>query len=100
MIIQGGNAPIVLTFNEDISKTREIYALLYTKDRELKSWKKSDLQVRSNEVTLPLTEAETAGFPEGKAFLEVKWLDLAFDVQHAKTMTLYVAQKQDKRLLT
>lgn len=74
LIPQGSNSPITLTFTDEVNPSA-FSAVLVAAGRIVKRWSAANVGAAGNIVILPLTETETAAFPEGKALLEVKWLD-------------------------
>jgi len=100
-IIQGDNHPITLTFNADMESVQKISVSLYGAYQKnlLKHWDKRDLQIHENVVDCPLTETETAAFPEGQVEVDVKWVDEDGDYQFAKTLTTSVAHRNDRGVI-
>lgn len=72
---QGGNAPIVLDFNTDISGVSEISVSLHNAYTELAHWDKPDMEISGSSVTLPVTEAASLRWQTGLATLSCKLLD-------------------------
>lgn len=76
MIIQGTNIPLVITFDEDVSSCEALVITLWRRDRvKLKQWNMSDVTIEADVVTLPISQEESAAWPEGYNMLEAKGLD-------------------------
>lgn len=108
MIIQGSNAPIILCFEEEFERVSDISVALI-KDNRLNGrpnivvhrWGLEDIELHEDERTAicPLTQEETLSFPEGKALLEVKWLDSDGDVWMGCTVKTEIGKRFDKTIL-
>lgn len=99
MLYQGGNSPIILTFDEPIDTT-ELSVALYTETGTLvKAWAPDEMTILGAQVTLQLTQEQSAAFPKGKVVLEAKWLDAAGTVQMAKPAELTVAKRFDRTVI-
>lgn len=98
-MIQGSNAPIILTFDEDASCFSDLSVLLSHGGRKLKHWTMAELQIDGNVVTAPLTQEETMGFLEGECTIEVKWLDSEGGTQFAEVVRDTIVGRRDKTLL-
>ena len=72
-IIQGGNSPITLEFDEPIDAV-QFEASLYG-FKEFKHWSITEVTIEGATVILPIEEAESLEFPSGKCELSVKLLD-------------------------
>lgn len=77
-IPQGSNTPIHLRFKENPAGFTYLTAGLYNDgfygdENALKTWAKSDMTINSNEVYLPLTQAETAALDAGEIGLLIKY---------------------------
>ena len=97
MIIQGTNLPLVVTFDADVSETAALVITLWRRNgTELKRWTKNDMQITEDTVELPLTEEETAAFPEGYNTLEAKGLDEYGQTIFWEAMPLLVEGRRDK----
>ena len=76
MIIQGTNIPLQITFDEDVSEINELVITLWRRNKvELKRWTKANMEIEEDTVILPITEEESASWPEGYNTLEAKGLD-------------------------
>lgn len=100
-IKQGSTAPIVLTFDTDVSTASAISILLHDKyARAIKRWSEAEIIITDERsILLPLTEAETMGFPSGRAWLTAKMLDSDGDVIFFGTIECDIAETADKRIL-
>ncbi len=96
MIIQGTNIPLVVTFDADVSEIPALLITLWHRGTELKRWIKTDVDINVDKVTLPLTEEETAAFPEGYATLMAKGLDEYGLTVFWEEMPVLVEARKDK----
>lgn len=101
MIIQGSNSPLVLTFESDMSNVTEFSAALIKANSNviLKRWLKSDIEIATVDVALPLTQKETFYFPAGTHTLEIKWVD-ENEIRFAEAISIEVVQRLDKERFT
>ena len=96
-IIQGTNKPITFVFANDVSFT-DIKVSLNSYTKELKHWNKNDLVIEGNIIQAPLTQEESLSFGQGKATLEVKWLDE--DVtEFSNIIPVQIEERKDKTIL-
>lgn len=103
MIIQGSNAPILLTFESSMDSITDFSAALVSrklvdKTSILKHWEKADIEVNETAVALPLTQEETMEFPSGVCSLEIKWVD-EDNVHFADVVNINVEHRADKTKL-
>lgn len=76
MIIQGTNIPLTITFDADLADIADIVVTMWRrKGVELKRWTKADMSIEGDTAILPITEEESASWPEGYNTLSVKGLD-------------------------
>lgn len=99
MIIQGSNVPITLLFDSPLIGAKKVEVTLTTGKRTLKHWCMEDLSVNGNIIICPLTEEETSQFPEGKVYIESKFLDSANITQFGQAVTDFVANRYDRKYL-
>lgn len=99
MIIQGTNAPIIVTFDADISDLPVLVISLWCREKtELKRWEKADMVIDGDTAALPLTEEETAAFPEGTITLEAKGLDENGQTVFWEQMPVLVEGRRDRAI--
>lgn len=98
MIIQGSNNPLTVTFDSDISEIPTLVATLWS-NTKLKEWTLTDMTVDGDTATMPLTEAETAAFPQGILALEVKGLDEDGNTVFWDEVPVRVVGRRDKTIL-
>lgn len=102
MIIQGGNTPIVIQFNEDMSGVAKFHAALYAGNADspnvIKTWNKANAVFDGAEVSLPISEAQSAAMPSGTAMLDVKWSENG-NIVFAETMKVVILARGDKDTL-
>ena len=105
MIIQGTNNPLIFTFSEPMTTISDIEISLYTEDKEnntqkeLKHWTLDDVEIDKTQVIAPLRQEETVTFPEGKCFIEVKWMNAFGKTEFAKVLTSTIAKRVDKTIM-
>lgn len=100
-INQGGNTPIILTFDADITAPKFEASLHHPSVDEIKHWSKDDIEVEGVVVQLPLTEEETLNFPSGHGFiLSVKLLDEDGDVIFYDDEPVEISFRSDKTPMT
>lgn len=105
MIIQGTNNPLIFTFSEPMTTISDIEISLYTEDKETntqkewKHWTKDDVEIEETKITAPLRQEETIIFPEGKCFIEVKWMNAFGHTEFAKVLTTTISKRIDKTIM-
>lgn len=97
IIIQGTNKPITLTFAKAIDFA-DISVKLSNVNGALKVWKKTDLDIEDNIAQAPLTQQETLAFKEGKAALEVKWLEDGY-TEFSEIVPVEILKRTDTTVL-
>lgn len=95
-IIQSSNQPIIINFSEDASEIPALRVSLWDGEKMLKLWTKDDVQIDGQEVTLPLTQAETAKYREGKVSLLIKWLDADGITEFGEEDVLVIRKFRDR----
>lgn len=79
MIIQGSNCPLVIQFDAQIDSMPALVVTLWPDTgcsrAPLKTWYLDDMTVSGDTAVCPLTEKETAGFPDFQQVIEAKGLD-------------------------
>ena len=76
MIVQGTNAPLELQFDRDLSDMDKLVVTLWSLSGDLvKAWDEDELTIEEDTVLCPLTESETATFPNSWVVVEAKGLD-------------------------
>lgn len=106
MIIQGSNAPILLTFGSNMESISDFSATLISrrledKDAILKQWRKEDVEIAGSDIILPLTQEETLAFPYGVHTLEVKWVNEDDgDILFADAVKIDIEKRVDKTTLS
>lgn len=79
LIVQGSNNPLVIEFEETLDFPAMVITLwndaLPHRGQPLKRWGLSDVTIVEDKVICPLSERETAAFPETGVILEVKGID-------------------------
>lgn len=96
MLYQGGNSPIFLDFDENITTTNMSVSLFDNTGKTIKKWIHSDISISGKRATLTLTQQDTAAFPVGTIILEAKWLDADGVVQLSEPVELTVEKRYDK----
>ena len=97
MIIQGGNTPIEVTFSDNVADMPILVATLWTEQGvQLKKWERADMTFEDNVATLPLDEDETATFPTGFVFLEIKGVDDVGQILFWQKAQIRVYGRNDK----
>lgn len=96
MIYQGGNSPIILTFDADMQTILDISVGLYHGSTELKRWNKSSVRIEGTMVICPMTQDETAKFTSGQASLEVKVLGVNGEIILYEVVAEEVVRRNDK----
>ena len=71
-IFQGGNAPIIAEFDEDMTNVPGISCGLYVYGTEQKHWEKDDAVIDGNIVSFPMTQEESAAFTPGQCEICIK----------------------------
>lgn len=102
-IIQGSNDPLIITFDDDVSELPQIIVSLWVakpgiKNDPLKIWYSSDLSVDGDTVYCPLSERETARFPDTQVEILAKALDDSGHIRHWKEVTLDIMARKDKNI--
>lgn len=103
MIIQGSNAPILLTFESSMESIVDFSAALVSRQLSgeatiLKQWGKEDISISDTDVALPLEQEETMEFPNHVCSLEIKWVD-ENDIHFADVVKILVQPRADKTKL-
>ena len=76
MLVQGTNAPLELQFDRDLSDMDKLVVTLWSLSGDLiKAWDEEELTIEEDVVLCPLTESETAAFPNTFVTVEAKGLD-------------------------
>ena len=109
MIIQGTNIFLTFIFPSSIALAKDMEVLLYTASGEkLKRWGiKSDtdgsevLSVSGDglEVYAPLTQEQTANYPIGPCYIEVKWLNEVGETIFASPISENIVNRHDRNQL-
>lgn len=103
MIIQGTNNPLIFTFSESMTTIADIEISLYVDaaegSRELKHWTKDEVKIEDTQITAPLRQEESVKFPEGKCYIEVKWMNDGGRTEFAKTLTNTITRRNDKTIM-
>lgn len=102
MIIQGTNNPLIFTFSEPMTTISDIEISLYTEGKEAKEWKHwtlADVEIDETQIIAPLKQEETITFPEGKCFIEVKWMNAFGRTEFAKVLTNTIVKRVDKTVM-
>lgn len=98
MLIKSSNRPIEIVFDKSVDFTK-IRITLWFDGKELKIWDNDSIEIKDNKITCPLTQEETASFPEGFASLEIKWLDKD-RVTFAERVVLTILDRYDIEVLS
>ena len=97
MIIQGTNIPLVVTFDGSVTDCAALVITLWRRNRtELKRWTMADMVINADIVTLPVSEEETAAWPEGYNTLEAKGLDADGSTIFWEEIPVLVVSRRDK----
>lgn len=96
MIYQGGNSPLILTFDEDMQSIPDISVGLYHGSTELKHWDKSTVLIDGPIISCPMTQDETAKFSSGQAVLEVKVLGSGGEIILYEVVAEEVVKRNDR----
>lgn len=99
MIIKSSNKPLEITFTEDLTNITVLRITLWNDDTLLKLWTKNDIVINGDKITAPLTQEETASFPEGKAILEIKWLDSENNTEFANKASVKIMERKDLEVM-
>ena len=99
MIIQGTNNPIIFTFSESMNTIADIEISLYTTEKELKHWTIGEVEIEEKQVIAPLKQEETIEFPEGRCFIEVKWMDAFGRTNFAKQISNTIVNRFEKTIM-
>lgn len=103
MIIQGTNNPLIFTFSESMETIADIEISLYIDaadgSRELKHWTKDEVKIEDTQITAPIRQEESVKFPEGKCYIEVKWMNDGGRTEFAKTLTNQITKRNDKTIM-
>ena len=107
MILQGSNNPLVLQFDASVENLPKLVVTLWS-DRlsqschPLKMWEKADMDISGDTAVCPLTEQETAAFPQSTVLLDAKgldgedntifWEELRVDVMHRRDRFIRLTQ--------
>lgn len=97
-ILQGSNTPLVITFDQDVSGLSKLsISLWHLEDGELlKAWTRDYVDVDGAQVSCPLTEEESAAFPQGHIVLEAKGAGADGEVLFWEQYVLKSKQRFDK----
>ena len=105
MIIQGTNNPLIFTFSEPMTTISDIDISLYTENKEnnthkeWKHWTLDDVEIDGTQIIAPLRQEESVIFPEGKCFIEVKWMNAFGKTEFAKVLTNTITKRVDKTIM-
>lgn len=105
MIIQGTNNPLIFTFSEPMTTVADIEISLYTEDKtagtttEWKHWTLEDVEINETEVIANIKQEESILFPEGKCFIEVKWMNALGRTEFAKILSTNIVKRNDKTIM-
>ena len=81
---QGSNLPLVVTLDMDATELTALSVSLWNENQKsggpIKAWTMSDVNIDNDTVACPLTEEETAAFPQETLILEVNGLKNGFTV--------------------
>lgn len=103
MIVQGSNAPILLTFDNIMENVTDFSAVLVSRrlgdeNKIIKQWTKDDIEIGGLDIILPLTQEETMEFPSGTHALEVKWVN-EDNICFANVVNVNIEYRADKTKL-
>lgn len=103
MIIQGTNNPLVFTFSDTMDTIADIEISLYIEtekgSKELKHWTLQDIEIDENQIIAPIKQEESIKFPEGKCFIEVKWMNAFGRTEFAKVLSNTITKRVDKTIM-
>ena len=100
MIIQGTNIPIKIEFFDDLSDVAELLVTLWRRNgTELKRWTTEELFIEGDTVILPVTEEESAIWPEGYNTMEIKGLDENGSTIFWESEQVLIEGRRDKRIM-
>ena len=100
-IVKGGNTPITITFDEDVSALNSLIVSLWNPRNNItpiKVWHKADLLIDGAVVDCPFSESESAALPDNSLVLEAKGLDSGGNVVLFDRVPLSVTDRYDKKL--
>lgn len=105
MIIQGTNNPLIFTFSEPMTTITDIEISLYTENKdtnmciEWKHWTLNEVEINENQVIAHILQEESVNFPEGKCFIEVKWMNALGRTEFAKILSTNIVKRYDKTIM-
>lgn len=99
-LIRGSNAPIKLTFNEDVEQFPYISILMYkVGKKETISFEKSDLVADGNTLLIPMTQTASIDFGDGLATMEIKAKDADGLVRMYEKVPICIKSRKDETVL-
>ena len=98
-IIQGSNAPLIISFDEFPAISKLSVGLYQANGELLKQWHMEDVKISNGSIACPLTQEETAAMPEGHAFIEVKLAGLSGEIIFYERENTLVARRYDKGVI-
>jgi hypothetical protein len=110
MIIQGTNIALTFEFPDSVSSALDMEVTLYTVSGEvLKRWGMESIYADSGQmlsisedgmqVFAPLDQEESADFPEGECFIDIKWLTEYGETIFATPISETVVSRRDRNML-
>lgn len=97
-IVQGGNAPIILIFDEDMTAYKSISIGLYKPDGEnVKQWTMDELIFDNTRIVCPLDPDETKDFYT-TLVLSVKVMSEDGKIFFYKELPLVVSKRMDREV--
>lgn len=98
MIMQGGNTPITVTFDE---RPKDVTVTLYNEIQILKQWIMPELYFDSTGTicTANYAQEESSEWEEGPCEIEIRWTDSSGTV-HTKITRDLICYSADKTILS
>lgn len=103
MIVQGSNTPIVLTFDTNAEKLKDISVALVKNGKVLYQWGKVDddaeMRFDGKTVYCLLDQTVSIKLPAGLCQVKAKWLDEDGQIEFGKTYYETIIPWEDKTIL-